>query len=245
MKYKIDLHIHTNINPHAYSTLEENIRSAINKKMEVIAITNHGPALQDSPHWWSLANMSVIPDEIEGVRILKGVEANILDINGNIDLNKRIENEMDIVLCGLHDIPEYGETDNLEKNTAALINVIRSGRIDVIAHLGNPKFPADYVEVIKSAKENCVAIEINNSSFVNSRKGSAPNCEKIILIAKELGCFLSLGTDSHFSSYIGDFTQCEKLIDKVEYSEELIINSSKEKLFKFLEARKKIKIKRG
>ena len=44
-KYLIDLHIHTNTSPHAYSTLEENVNRAKQKGMKIIAITNHGPAL--------------------------------------------------------------------------------------------------------------------------------------------------------------------------------------------------------
>lgn len=32
MSYLIDLHIHTNVNPHAYSTLEEDINSALKKE---------------------------------------------------------------------------------------------------------------------------------------------------------------------------------------------------------------------
>ena len=89
-KYLIDLHIHTNTSPHAYSTLEENVNRAKQKGMKVIAITNHGPALPDSPHWWSLVNMRVIPEYMEGVRVLKGVETNVIDEYGNFDINQRV-----------------------------------------------------------------------------------------------------------------------------------------------------------
>ncbi len=243
MNYKIDLHIHTNVNPHAYSTLEENISSAKNKGMTTIAITNHGPALQDSPHWWGLANMDVIPRYVDGVRILKGVETNILDENANIDINQQIFRVMDIIIGGFHDVPQYGETLDEARNTRAIINLMRSQKIDVVVHLGNPKFPVNYEEVVKVAKECNIAIELNNTSLLSPgpRKGSAPNCLKLAELAKKEGCFVSFGSDSHFSLQIGIFDEVEKIIGAVDLPEELIINSSEERLDSFLKLRKTLR----
>ncbi|MBP6063108.1 MAG: phosphatase [Fusobacteriaceae bacterium] len=243
MSYKIDLHVHTNINPHAFSTLEENLKAAKEKGMSTVAITNHGPALQDSPHWWGLANMCIIPEYIDGVRILKGVEVNILDEYANIDINQKIYKVMDIVIGGFHDIPEYGETGDIDKNTKAIINLFKSQKIDIGVHLGNPQFPIRYDEVVKAAKECNIAIELNNTSLTIARRGSAPNCLKIAELAKKEGCYISYGSDAHFSSYIGGFEEVEKLVEKVGYPEELIINSSEERLNNFLEMRKSLKPK--
>lgn len=244
MKYPIDLHIHTNVNPHAYSTLEENIRSAKEKKLKVIAITNHGPALQDSPHWWSLVNMRVIPEYVGDLRILKGVETNIIDENGNFDINQKIYDVMDIILCGLHTIEAYGETQNILKNTKAVINMIKSQKIDIMVHLGNPIFPLDYELVVEAAVEASVAIEINNSSLKGSRKGSKVNCKKILELCKKYGALVSLGTDSHISFDIGEFQEAQELIDEVGFPYERIINYSVENLEKFLNDREKQKVKK-
>ncbi|MEG0137297.1 MAG: PHP domain-containing protein, partial [Cetobacterium sp.] len=165
--YKIDLHIHTNVNPHAFSTLEENIRAASRKGMKVIAITNHGPALPDSPHWWHLANIAILPEVIEGVRVLKGVEANILDENAKLDINQNVY----------------------------------------------PIFPVDYEKIVKAAKENSVALEINNTSLGTlTRVGSRKNCKQMLELAKKEGCYIVLGSDSHYSDHIGEFTNAIKLI---------------------------------
>lgn len=242
MKYPIDLHIHTSVNPHAYSTLEENIRSAQEKGMEVIAITNHGPALQDSPHWWSLVNMRVIPEYVGNLRVLKGVETNIIDANGNFDINQRIYDVMDIILCGLHTIEAYGEPNDIIKNTRAVINMIRSQKIDIMVHLGNPQFPLEYELVVQEAVKAGVAIEINNSSLKNSRKGSRPNCKTILEFCKKYGAIVSLGTDSHISYDIGEFKEAQSLIEEVGYPVESVINYSVENLDKFLENRRKKRV---
>lgn len=242
MRYPIDLHIHTNVNPHAYSTLEENIRSAQEKGMRVIAITNHGPALQDSPHWWSLVNMRVIPEYVGDLRVLKGVETNIIDENGNFDINQRIYDVMDIILCGLHTVEAYGDPSDIIKNTRAVINMIRSQKIDIMVHLGNPQFPLEYELVVQEAVKAGVAIEINNSSLKNSRKGSRPNCKKILELCKKYEAMVSLGTDSHISYDIGEFKEAQLLIEEVGYPVESIINYSMENLDKFLENKRKKRV---
>lgn len=244
MRYPIDLHIHTSANPHAYSTLEENIRSAKEKGMKVIAITNHGPALQDSPHWWSLVNMRVIPEYVDGLRILKGVETNLIDDNGNFDINQRIYEVMDIILCGLHTVEAYGNPDNIIKNTKAVMNIIRSQKIDIMVHLGNPQFPLEYELVVAEATKFGVAIELNNSSLKASRKGSEVNCRKILELCKRYNTKVALGTDSHISYDIGEFNEVQKLIDDIQYPIENIINYSLENLESFLEERKSKRVKR-
>lgn len=244
MRYPIDLHIHSNANPHAYSTVEENINSARAKGMEVIAITNHGPALQDSPHWWSLVNMRVLPEYVGELRVLKGVETNIIDTNGNFDINQRIYDVMDIILCGLHTIEEYGEPGDVVKNTKAVVNMIKSQKIDIMVHLGNPQFPLEYERVVKEAKEAGVAIEINNSSLKGSRKGSQGNCKKILELCKEYDVLVALGTDSHISYDIGEFTEAHSMIDEVGYPVEKIINFSQKNLDKFLKMRTDRRVKK-
>lgn len=239
MRYKIDLHIHTNSSPHAYSTLEECINRAIQYDMEAIAITNHGPKLPDSPHWWALSNQKVIPRYVENLRILRGVEANIIDDEGHFDLNNRTYKIMDIILCGFHKIDEYGNGKDKIRNTRALINMIKSNTIDVIVHMGNPKYPADYEAVIKVACEYGVAIEINEGSLSGgARPHSHKNCKKILKLCKDLGAMITLGSDSHISYTIGEFSGAQELITEIDFPISRIINSSMENLNNFLEMRK-------
>ena len=232
MKYLIDLHTHTNTTPHAYSTLEENIQAAKKKGIKIVANTMHGPKLQDSPHWWAIVNQGTIPKYVDGVRVLKSVEANIVDEAGNLDIHQAIINVTEIIVGGFHTIPEYGDTNDINKNTRAIINVMENKIIDIAVHLGNPIFPLDYEQVVIAAKKNNIAIEFNNGSLTISRKGSTPNCQTLFELCKKHKPYISLGSDAHFSSLVGDFTEAEKMIEG--YPEELILNSSEEVLKKFL-----------
>ena len=237
MNFIIDLHTHTNTTPHAYSSLEENIRAAKRSGIKILANTMHGPLLQDSPHWWAIANQRTLPDYIDGVRVLKSVEANIINIKGELDINDTIIKTCDIIIGGFHSIPEYGDTHDITKNTESIINVMKNGVVDILVHLGNPIFPIHYEKVVIAAKKYNVAIEINNGSLTTSRAGSKPNCKNIMNLCFKYRPFIALGSDAHFSSLIGDFKEVQKLIK--DYDEDLILNIKEKKLKAFLTLRGK------
>ena len=82
MKLVVDTHTHTLSSGHAYSTICENAIEGAKNGIEAIAMTDHGPAMEGATsrlHFW---NLNVIPDYINGVRIIKGAEANITDHSG-------------------------------------------------------------------------------------------------------------------------------------------------------------------
>ena len=241
MDYKIDLHVHSNTNVHAFSTIKENADYAAETGMKVIAITNHGPALEDTPHWWQLINIRIVPDYINGVRILKGVEANIVGENGELDINQKIYEQMEIILAGFHGNHLYPKNQDREKNTRAVINLMKSQKADIIVHLGNPEFPIDYREAAKTAKEYNIALELNNSSLGGTRIGSEKTCRELAKYAKEFGCYLCINTDSHYCAQIGHTPLAGEIAEEINYPEELILNSSEEVLYKFLEMRKSLR----
>jgi putative hydrolase len=83
----IDVHCHTVASGHAYSTIEELTRTAQTKKLEIIAMTDHSSGMPGGAHHYHFYNLRVLPQIINGVRVLKGVEANIMDFNGRLDVD--------------------------------------------------------------------------------------------------------------------------------------------------------------
>ena len=73
-KNLIDVHTHTVLSTHAYSTLLENAKYASQINLKYLGVSDHGPAIPGGQHIFAIYNMKVIPEYIEGVRILKGVE---------------------------------------------------------------------------------------------------------------------------------------------------------------------------
>lgn len=232
MKFVIDTHCHTIASGHAYSTVIEIAREANNKGLEMIAITDHGPAMQGAPNIWHILNQKVIPELIYGVQVLRGVEANIMDFDGNLDISDEHLAKLDIVIASLHEA--CIESGGIDKNTNAIIKAMENKNVDIIAHPGNPVFPIDYERVVKKAKETGTLIEINNSSFVSSRQGSLNNCIEIARLCKEQEVMITVGSDSHIAFDVGRFDKAIEVLKSIDMPEHLILNFSTERLTEFL-----------
>jgi len=81
----------------------------------MFAITDHGPAMKGAPYLYHFGNLRVIPEVLYGVRILKGVEANIIDYSGGLDMPEEYLRRLDFVLASFHDI--CIEPKTLEEHT--------------------------------------------------------------------------------------------------------------------------------
>lgn len=223
MNLLIDLHVHTHASAHAYSSVYEHITEAKHKNMLALGITDHGPALDDSPHRWHFLNMNAIPERVDGLRILKGIEANIFE-DGRIDCDELMTEKLDYVMAGFHS-PIYPPCSEIVNNTKCLIKVISHPAVKIIVHPGNPQFPVDYREIAIEAARNNVALEINSGSVI-ARKGSLPNCRKIIEEVMNAGGYISVGSDSHFCTRTGDLEHAISLLEEQQVPAEKIINSS-------------------
>jgi putative hydrolase len=235
MKFLVDVHAHTIASTHAYSTVHDYFSVAKAKGLKLFAITDHGPDMADAPHFWHFVNMRVLPRIVDGIGMLRGIEANIKNEHGEIDFFGHYLQELDIVLAGLHE-PVFPPSTK-DAHTRALINSIESGHVDIITHPGNPVYPIDINSVAAAAAEHNVALEINNSSFLTSRKGSLRNCTEIAHAVKKAGGLLVMGSDSHVAFSLGEFEKAIAVIEAVDFPIERLLNRSPEALLCFLSAR--------
>lgn len=152
MKIAGDTHTHTLICQHAYSTLLENIREAAALGHRFIAATEHGPAMKGAPYEWFFGNMrKAVPREVEGVVVIRGCETNVLDREGNLDISPDILDKLDMVIASIHPstfLPGTAHTS--EDRTSAWLHVAANPRVDIIGHLGDPRFSMDYEKVIRA-----------------------------------------------------------------------------------------------
>ncbi|UNC90786.1 phosphatase [Candidatus Contubernalis alkaliaceticus] len=232
MRLVADLHTHSIASGHAYSTINEIAEAAARKGLSMVAITDHGPAMPGGPHAYYFGNLHVLPEEICGIEVLKGIEANIIDHQGNIDLSAEYLKKLDIVLAGFHAICYPGGSK--EQNTRAMIKVMENPQVDIIVHPGNPNYPIDEYQVVEAAIKHNTMIEINNSSLTVSRKGSCENCQRIAQVAKEMGAKIVIGSDAHTSCHVGNFSTSLEMIMEAGFTEEKVLNSSLDKIKEYL-----------
>lgn len=235
MQFVADLHVHTVASGHAYSTVKEVVRVAADKGLAMIALTDHGPGMPGGAHAYHFSNQTAIPDSMFGVRILKGIEANVMDRQGRLDLDEFRLGKLDFVAAGLHTVcTPYG---TVRENTAMMIAAMRNPFVDVIVHPGNPEYLIDEETIVKEAARLGVALEVNNSSLTVSRKGSMPHCDNIVAMAKIYGTKLLVGSDSHFCETVGDFSVAAELLEKNGILEEQVLNTSIEGVLEHLNRR--------
>ena len=224
MKYLSDLHTHSIVSGHAYTTLLENINYCAEKGIKILGTSEHAPSMPGAPHYWYFGNMKVVPRVINGVTILRGCEANILDIDGSLDMTDESSRNLDYMIASFHE-PVF-KPKSKEENTAAILNVMdKYDKVEILGHLGNPNYELDYEAIVKKAKEKNIMIEINNSSLLgSSRVGSDVNCKKVALLCREIGTKVILTSDSHINTCIGVFNKGIELLEEIQMPKELVMN---------------------
>ncbi|MEW5815707.1 MAG: phosphatase [Spirochaetota bacterium] len=241
MDFEVDAHCHSIASGHSYSTIMEIARAASEKGLKMIGITDHGPAMPGGPPENYFPNLKVVPEELFGVEILRGVEGNIIDSRGNLDLPIKILETLDLILAGLHEVCLQPGT--CKDNTLAMIKAIENPFIDIIVHPGNPVFPIDVEVILEAAKTNNTLIEINNSSLGVSRLGSEENCMRIADLCKKLGVPVAVGSDSHIATSVGEFGKVVEIFNRIDMPEDLVMNLSSKKFKDFLKSKGKKRFK--
>jgi len=102
-----DYHTHTYFS-HGKGSIEHNVRQAISKGLRRVALTDHGfsqPLMGMTGE--KLMQMRKTIDELNGkyagqIEILLGVEANVVSMDGRIDVPDRFLPMLDVLAVGLH-----------------------------------------------------------------------------------------------------------------------------------------------
>lgn len=228
MEKLLDLHCHTISSGHAYSSLEEMINGAKRNGVKVIGISDHAPSMPGSTHKYFFQNLIVVPNEVDGTIVLKGVEANIIDFDGKVDMTDKEMDHLDYAIASFH--PPCIGFGTIEENTNAILEVMKNPKVKVIGHPDDSRYPLDYEKVVRAAKEEDVALEVNNSSLNpgSFRKGAHENVETFLKLCKDNGTKVIFGSDSHISFDVGAFHNCLDAVKKVDFPMELVVNYNKD-----------------
>ena len=229
MKIIADLHTHTNACTHAYSTINEMVHVAAEKGLYAIAITDHGRAMEGAPGAYYFESLPLVPKVIENVRVLKGMEANIIDFEGNLDASDALLSKLDWIVASMHTITLFDKPD-VEKCTNAYLQMCKNPHVNVIGHSGSPYYAYDYEKVIKECANTGTLVEINDSTFTGFRADAVPNCRKIAQLCKKHGARVVVDTDAHYMTRVGEFSNAVKMLTEIDFPSELVVNSSVENL---------------
>ena len=208
---------------HAFNTITEMARAAKEMGHCAIAVTDHGPAMPDSPHPWYFYNLRRLPDVLEGIPVLKGVEANVTDLEGTLDLPSDF-------LPG---------TLTVEQATNLWLKVAENPVVDMIGHSEQAKHVYDYERVARAFAEHHKVVELNGNSWAVRPEG-AGNMKALALACKKAGCPIALNTDAHsiyqMQAGVGHLV---RLLEEIDFPEELVVNASPSRLLEELKQHSK------
>lgn len=231
--YPADLHTHTIASGHAYATLTEMVRSAQEKGLSLLGITEHSSGIPGAPDDIYFQNLRVVPRELFGVRLLLGAEINIINYQGALDLPPRVIRMLDVRIAGIHSV--CYRLGSMKENTRAVLAVLQNPSIDIIAHPDDGNCPLDYEAITAAAKEHHKILEINNNAMrMQSRKDVADNIRTILRLCMQLECPVLLGSDAHFTNDVGNFDQVEPLLQEVGFPDRLVLNRDPAAVLDFL-----------
>lgn len=234
MKYVVDTHTHTIASGHAYNTLAEMAAAGKAAGLQAMAVTEHAPGIPGTCNEFYFSNFKAIDRNIYGLELLMGCETNILDYNGTISLSERRLEDLDICLASIHTL--CYTVGSKAENTRAYCKAMENPYVDIIGHPDDGRIPVDYEELVRCARDTGKLLELNDSSLhpLGGRTNGVENMKIMLPLCERYGVSISLGSDAHFFDQVGRFTRIQEVMDAVKFPEELIVNTSVEKLKKHL-----------
>ncbi|HIX71424.1 MAG TPA: phosphatase [Candidatus Anaerobutyricum stercoripullorum] len=234
MDYLLDVHTHTVASGHAYNSIMEMAKAGFDKGLKLLGITEHAPMMPGSCNSMYFRNLKVVPRSLCGIEVMLGVELNILDFDGHVDLDAHALRQLDIRIASLHSVCILPGTK--EENTKAVLGAIHNPMVDIIGHPDDGIYPLDYKPIVEAAKETHTLLEINNNSLnpMGARKNTRGNLITMLELCREYGQPVIMNSDAHVFSDVGRRDFSEELIRELDFPEELIVNRSVETFKEYL-----------
>lgn len=247
-----DYHTHTPYS-HGKNTVLDNAQAAKTAGLKQVAITDHG--FNHLLFGLKRKKLVALREEINqaehltGVKVLMGMESNVISVDGETDMRFDDLQFFDIYLCGIHEVLKYKSFSDfynimfknytaykfgkkpsqsvIDTTTKAYINVIKNNPVDILTHI-NFKCYCNLREVAKCCADYGTYIEINT-------KKRHISAEELNYMA-ETGVKFVINSDAHSSNRVGDTKIAEQLLAEASISNELIENiDGKLPTFRFTE----------
>lgn len=234
LEYVVDLHTHTVASGHAYNTIQEMVESAKRNNIKLFGITEHAVTMPGTCHDFYFHNLKMARRDYEGIELCLGVELNIIDYEGNVDMPEEDLREMDVTIASIHNTIGYS-AGSIEQNTNAILGAIRNPLINIIGHPDDGNIPLDYERVVKAAKEYGTLLEVNNNSIASGFRLNARENDRIMLeFCKKYEVPVIIGSDAHSENVVGRHSHALEVIDEVGLDYELVMNFHMERVKPYL-----------
>ena len=194
---KGDLHLHT-FATDGRNSIAEMAQAAKKHGLKYIAVTEHSDRLKvagglDPPRLMQqIDEIDDLNDRLKGIRILKGLEVEILE-DGSLDLPDKVLARLDLVVGTVH---SYFNLP-LEKQTGRILRAMDHRYFSILAHptgrlIGEREpYQVDMTRIIHQARDRGCFLELNS----NPRRLDLYDID--CRVAREEGVLVSINSDAH------------------------------------------------
>ena len=182
------------------SPIDEMARAASDLGHEYVVLTDHSGSLKVAKGLSAerlrkqLAVVAALNEEMAPFRILTGIEVDILD-DGSLDQEEELLGRLDVVVASVHSKLRM-ERDEMTRRMAV---AVANPHVDVLGHCtgrlvvgrGRPESEFDPELIFTACREYGTAVEIN------SRPERLDPPKRLLRMALEMGCLVSIDTDAH------------------------------------------------
>ena len=233
-KFILDLHTHTLASGHAYGTIREMAQAAAENGLKLLGISEHAPGMPGTVDPFYYCNLSVIPRRLYGVEMMFGSEINVL-AGGKLSLEEEWLGKLDYGIVGIHNT--CYENAGREENTDNIIGCMRHPKIHFVSHSDDDHMPLNYERLVPAAKENGVALEVNNSSFLKPegfRLNYRENYRKMLALCRQYEVPVIVDSDAHDPSAVGILDEARRFLQEQDFPEKLILNVDIDRVKQFI-----------
>ena len=258
LENRCDIHTHTLYSRHAYSTVRENVLAARDAGLELLGVADHfsdmlfpgtdleHASLRDYQHF---INMGVWPRSWEGVTLLRGMEADIRGLKGELfgqgievteditgrpvrrvsTLYDRAAAGCDYVIASVH-YKNFADGASIAQTTEMYLGALSQPKVLVLGHTGRAGVPFDVREVVGEAARLGKLIEINEHSLDTRGRGGRTweSCAEIARTCAELGCQIVISSDAHICAGVGAVDPSLEMLEEIHFPQELVATRSAE-----------------
>lgn len=232
---QFDIHTHTIASGHGTScTIADMAKAAAANGLSLIGISDHGPATMAAGTPSYFRSLLMAPHYRCGIRLLYGVEVNILDNKGTVDLEDDILCRLDYAIASMH--IQNKKPGTRSENTQAYLAAMEHPNVKMIGHCDDAKYPVDYRTLVYGAKRHHVLLELNEASLTPSgyRGDTWANNKEMLHWCRYYSHPVILSSDSHGPDHVGQFPYGTALLEEVGFPQELVLNYRLANLMSFL-----------
>jgi len=241
MQFTGDFHMHTTYSD-GRASVREMVMAGLACGLKQVGIADHGPrnigtGVKNSKVFLDIKEeLAQLQAEYPELQLFAGAEANVVSLDGALDLDPKVIKELDHLLVGLHPYAWPADLGSMlwllenqavnfaaglknrvkNDNTKALVEAIHKHDVWAISHPGL-KMPIDVGEVARACVTRNTAWEINTGH-------KFPNYKQVLEAAR-YGVDFIVNSDAHYPETVGCLEYGSWVLEKAGVPGERVLNA--------------------